>query len=225
MNAVIYCSCTGHCKAVAQKLSARLGYTLTDYTEATDNYSAAVIVFPVHCQSFPPFLKSFFQNVKAECAALIAIYGGARAGNAVYEAKKLIKAPVIAAAYLPSGHSYLNDGFIPDELPEAFIAKICDPSPVYIPRRKKTPFAAFLPSLRSRAVIKILRNGKCVRCNKCGDGCPTGGIINGKTNLKCVRCLKCVASCPRGALEIKKTRVLCRYLEKAKQDETVLYIN
>ncbi len=224
MNAVIYYSCTGHSKAVAENLAARLGFTLTEYTAATDDYSTAVIVFPVHCQSYPAILKKFFKELKAENVALIATYGMANAGNAVYEAAKLVSGKIAAAAYVPVGHSYLYDNYTLDELPQELIDKIKNPAPVKLPRRAKTPFAGFMPSLRSRIILKIKRTDKCVECNICGNECTVSAIKCGKTNSKCVRCLKCVSSCPHGALEIKKARILARYLEKNVHKETILFI-
>lgn len=223
MNTVIYCSCTGHSKAVAENLAARLGYTLADYTAATENYSTAVIVFPVHCQSYPAYMKEFFKELKAENVALIATYGMANAGNAIFEAAKLIPGRIVAAAYVPVGHSYLNDDYVPDELPNELIDKIKKCASVAIPRRRKTPFAGFMPSVRSRLILKIKRTEKCVGCNICGGECPVGAIKCGKINRKCVRCLKCVASCPHGALEIKKARILARYLKKANRKEIIIY--
>lgn len=223
MNTVIYCSCTGHSKAVAENLAARLAYSLSEYTAATDNYSTAVIVFPVHCQSYPVYLKKFFKELKAENVALIATYGMANAGNAIFEAAKLVSGKVVAAAYIPVGHSYLIDNYVPEELPQELIDIIENPAPVVIPRRRKTPFAGVVPSLRSRIILKIKRTEKCVGCNICGSVCPMGAILKGRTNAKCVRCLKCVASCPHGALEIKKARILARYLKKANRKEIIIY--
>ena len=225
----MYFSCTGHGKAVAEILSARLGFMLKELNlRAQDGipdggYSTAVVVFPVHCQSYPAVLKKFFKELKAERVALIAVYGKADAGNAVFEAAKLISGKVVAAAYIPVGHSYLNDGYTPAELPEKLIEKILNPRPVAVPKRRKTPFAGFLPSLRSRLLVRIKRTEKCVNCNKCGENCPMGAIKNGRINAKCARCLKCVANCPEGALKVKKARILTRYLEKANRNEIILY--
>ncbi|MCM1439417.1 MAG: 4Fe-4S binding protein [Roseburia sp.] len=230
MNSVIYYSCTGHGKKIAEAVADRLKTVPRELTRDNlddilcEKFDAAIIIFPVHCQSYPAFLKKFFKGLNARTVSLIAVYGGADAGNAVYEAAKLIRATVNAAAYVPAGHSYLNDGYVPDGLPEALLEKLTNPAPVKIPKRRKTPFAGFLPSLRSRLIIKIRRNDTCVNCNTCGNNCPVGGIINGKTNRKCVRCLRCAEICPRGALEVKKTRVLCRYLKKTKHSETFLYV-
>lgn len=230
MNAVIYFSCTGHSKAVAENLAARLKFGLAELTPQTQkdilalDYPTAVVVFPVHCQSYPKYLKKFFKKLNTENIALIAVYGKADAGNALFEAAKLISGKVIAAAFIPSGHSYLNDGYVPEELPQELIDKILKPSSVTVPKRRKTPFAGFFPSVRSRILVKIKRREKCVSCGICAAQCAMGAIKNGKTNAKCVRCLKCVAVCPEGALSITKTRILTRYLNKAKCNDTILYL-
>lgn len=230
MNAVIYFSCTGHAKAVAKIAAEKLGFELTELDLKTQNeilardYSTAVIVFPVHCQSYPEFMKNFFRRIKSERIALIAVYGGADAGNALFEAAKLISATIVAAAYIPVGHSYLGDGLVPEELPRELLDKICTPAAVTVKSRGKTPFAGFLPSLRSRILVKIKRTEKCVGCNICGNECPMGAIERGRTNAKCVRCLKCVASCPEGALEVKKAKILTRYLNKTHNADLILYL-
>lgn len=230
MNAVFYFSCTGHCKALAEILSARLDFELFEIDRQSQSellargYSAAVIVFPVHCQSYPKFLKKFFKELNAERVALIAAYGMANAGNALFEAAELVSGKLVAAAYIPVGHGYLNDGYTPSEFPQELLEKICEPSTVTVPRRRKTPFAGFLPSLRSRMLVKITRSESCIGCNKCGEVCPTGAVECGKINHKCVRCLKCVTNCPEGALTFKKAKILSRYLDKANCRETILYL-
>lgn len=230
MNAVIYFSCTGNSKKIAQAIAAKTGFESLELTRRTYDgilsgaYGTAAIVFPVHCQSYPKFLKRFFKNLNAVNVALIATYGKAHAGNAVYEAAKLISGEIIAAAYIPAGHSYLNAEADPDSLPEALTEKILLPSPVVVPKRKKTPFAGFLPSVRSRLTVKIYRTKACINCNACGEACPCGAITFGKVNSKCVRCLKCVKACPHGALKFEKSRILSRYLKKTHFEETILII-
>lgn len=222
MNAVIYFSCSGQSKAVAENLAERLDFTLSDTYGAQGNFETAVVVFPVHCQSYPKILKPFFKSLNAERVALIATYGRANCGNAVYEAAKLIKGEIIAAGYLPEKHSYCDGGktvFAPDEL----IKKISNPTPVTIPKRGKTPFAGLFPEARSRAIIKIKRSEKCVNCGICGGLCPKGAIENGVISSQCIRCLRCVYGCPEGALQVKKSRILKRYLDKPRQDEIIIY--
>lgn len=236
MNAVIYFSCTGNSRKVAQNIAEKTGFKLIELTKLnydvilSGGYGTAAVVFPVHCQSYPKFLKRFFKNLKAENVALIATYGKAHAGNAVYEAAKLVSGKITAAAYIAVGHSYLNAeadaDCVPEaeSVPDALTEKILSPSPVLVPKRRKTPFAGFLPSLRSRITVKIYKTQACVNCNTCGKICPLGAIECGKTNSKCVRCLKCVTACPHGALKFKKSRILSRYLKKTHFDETILYL-
>lgn len=230
MNAVIYFSCTGNSKKIAQAITAKTGFESLELTRRTYDgilsgaYGTAAIVFPVHCQSYPKFLKRFFKNLNAVNVALIATYGKAHAGNAVYEAAKLISGEIIAAAYIPAGHSYLNAEADGENVPEALTEKILSPSPVVVPKRKKTPFAGVLPSVRSRLTVKIYRTKACINCNACGEACPYGAITFGKVNSKCVRCLKCVKACPHGALKFKRSRILSRYLKKTHFEETILII-
>lgn len=230
MNAVIYFSCTGRSKAVATRLAEKTGYGLIELTRDTQSeildgkYENAAIVFPVHCQSYPKQMKAFFENLQAESVALVATYGSANAGNALYEAAKLLKKNPIAAAYVPCNHSYLQKDIAVSELPQEFIDKILCPSEINLPKRRKTPFAGFLPALRSRAIIKIKRTARCTDCGDCNAVCPTSAINCGVPNNKCIRCLKCVKNCPQGALEIKKSRVLERYLSSTHREELIIYI-
>lgn len=230
MNAVIYFSCTGRSKAVALKLAEKTGFDLIELTPETlakilnCEYENAAIVFPVHCQSFPKPMRKFFKNFHAENVTLVATYGSANAGNALYEAAKLLKKKPVAAAYVPCNHSYLYSEVEVSGLPQEFTDKIFAPSAVHIPKRRKTPFAGFLPSLRSRAIIKIKRSGKCVNCGECNGVCPTSAMNCGRINSSCIRCLKCVYNCPHKALEIKKSRVLESYLKSTHCDETIIYI-
>ena len=230
MNAVIYFSCTGNSRKVAQNIAEKTGFKLIELTKfnydviLSGDYGTAAVVFPVHCQSYPKFLKRFFKNLTAENVALIATYGKVHAGNAVYEAAKLVSGKITAAAYIPAGHSYLKTEADNQSVPDALTEKIFSPSLVLVPKRRKTPFAGFLPSLRSRITVKIYKTQACVNCNTCGKVCPSGAIECGKTNSKCVRCLKCVKTCPHNALKFKKSRILSRYLKKMHFEETILYL-
>ena len=224
MNAVVYFSCSGQSKEVAENLAERLGYKLYETQNAEEEiFENVAIVFPVHCQSFPAPLKNFFIKLKAEHVTLIATYGRAHCGNALHEAAKLIKSEIVAAAYLPAKHTYCAAGTT-TVVPEEVIAKMLKPAPVQIPKLRKTPFAGFLPNFRSRLIVKIKRTEKCVNCGICGGLCPVKAIGNGKINSKCMRCLKCVDSCPHGALIVKKSSILRRYLKKPRFDKTVIYV-
>lgn len=231
MNAVIYFSCTGACERIARGLADRLNFPLTELNAdskakiLSGKYGDAVIVFPVHCQTYPTFMKDFFKRLNCERVSLVAAYGRVNAGNALYEAAKKLHSTVIAAAYIPAEHSYIKDGYISPAVPDEFIEKIFSRKPAEpLPKRRKTPFAGLFPSARSRAIIKLRRTGDCDGCGICESVCPMRAIKNGKPDGKCVRCLKCVAHCPRGALQIKKSRILTRYLKSAVKEDVILYL-
>ncbi|MDE7162704.1 MAG: hypothetical protein K2O44_01320 [Clostridia bacterium] len=230
MDAVIYYSCTGNGKKVAKEIAGKTAFEIFELTDGTQdeilslNFNTAVIVFPIHCQSYPAFMRPFFKRLNAGRVALVATYGRIDAGNAVYEAAKLLKAPVVAALYLPARHSYLQENYQTPEVPQSFFEKLGSDTPAKITKRRKTPFAGCLPSLRSRAIIKIKRSAACTGCNLCKENCTVKAVDCGKTNARCVRCLKCVYNCPQGALTAKKSRTLSRYLKRAKHDEIIIYI-
>lgn len=226
MNAVLYFSCSGQSKAAATYLADKLGFCVCDIlTCAERNFENAAIVFPVHCQSYPPVLKRYFKELNAKFITLIATYGKASTGNAIYEAAKLFKNKVVAAAYIPAKHTYDFAGCggaltVPDEV----IQKVKSPSYIKIPGRSKNFFAGFLPAARSRAAIKIKKTADCVSCNTCGTSCPVGAMRCGKPSEKCVRCLKCVYLCPHDALYTKKSRLLKAYLKRARFDRVIIYV-
>lgn len=223
MNAVIYFSCSGQSKAVAEDLAERLGFAIAEYPVEEREFENAVIVFPVHAQTYPAAMKKFFETLEAQHVTLIATYGRVRYGNALYEAAKLIKGEIVAAAYLPANHTYYEKGETV-LAPQEIINKIKAPNPVTIPKLKKTPFAGFMPRLRSRLSVKLKRNENCVSCGICGGLCPIGAIKNGKTNLKCTRCLKCAYGCPHGGLSVRISPILNLYLRKTEYGETVIYV-
>ncbi len=224
MNAVIYFSCSGQSKAVAERLSAQLEFPLLDMqTLNAAVYENAVVVFPVHCQGLPVPVKKFLKTLNSRYITLIATYGRESAGNAIYEAYKICK-NVIAAAYLPANHTYLNTDFEIPSAPKEVIEKIHTPSYVKIPRRHKTLFAGIAPAFRSRKILKIKKTDACVLCNACADVCPMGAVSFGKINNKCIRCLKCVRSCPHNALKIRQSRILKKYLSKPRFDKVIFYV-
>ena len=224
MNAVIYFSCSGQSKTVAEDLAARLGCNLYETRNTNGKiFDSVAVVFPVHCQSYPVPLRNFFKSLDAKRVTIIATYGRANCGNALYEAAKLIKGEIIAGAYLPAKHTYCEAGETVS-VPEEIIRKMNAPSPVRIPKLRKTPFAGLLPSARSRLIIKIKKTKKCVNCGICAGQCPMGAIKNGKTSSKCIRCLKCVSNCPQGALVVKKSFILRQYLSKPRFEKTLIYV-
>ena len=226
MNAVLYFSCSSQSKCVAYDLAKRLGWELYETKNAQSHYENVAVVFPVHCQSYPAPLKSFFKNLCADNVALIATYGMAHHGNAIYEATKLLKCTVTAAAYLPEKHTYSDSGdtvFVPEQLVKILRESKKGDACANIPKLRKTPFAAIFPAARSRAIIKIKMNGNCTKCNTCGNVCPVNAIAFGKPSSKCIRCLKCVYECPQNALYTKKSTALRIYLKKPRFDKILIY--
>lgn len=227
MNAVLYFSCSGQSKAVAEDLARKLSWKLIETSNAQDSFESVAVVFPVHCQSYPAPLKDFFKTLNAKSVTLIATYGRAHCGNAVYEAAKLINGKIIAASYIPAKHTYCESGdtvFVPEEVVEKIRISNGETPPVKLPKLAKAPFAGLFPSARSRAIIKIRKGENCTGCNTCAAVCPVKAIECGKTSRKCMRCLKCVYSCPSGALNIKKSAVLRRYLKKPRYEKVIVYI-
>ena len=223
MNVVIYFSCSGQSKAVAERLGKKLNFEVIEYTFSQNGYENAVLVFPVHCQGAPLPFKKFLKNFKAKYITYIALYGRMSAGNAIYEAYK-IAGNAVAGAYLPAAHTYGGVKTDPPDIPEEIIKKISAPAYISLPRRLKAPFAGLFPSARSRAIIKIKKNEKCASCGVCENLCPAGAIKNGEINSRCIRCLKCVSVCPHNALTVKKSFILKRYLRKPRFTETLIYI-
>ena len=229
LRAVLYFSATGESKKLAKQLAARLGWVCFDLFKLYGDvkrleFGQVAVVFPVYSQGVPGFLKPILRQLTAEYAAIIATYGRMGAGNAVYEAARLTGAKICAAAYIPARHSYIeNDDFEMPALPEELVEAILQPNEIALPKRRKVPFAGFLPDMRSRLAVKILRTEKCNGCGICGGVCPVNAINNGKINKRCMRCLKCVRACPQGALEVKYSRILKRYLKKKPTDEIILY--
>ena len=227
MNAVLYFSCSGQSKAVAEDLARKLEWELIETDMAQRRFESVAVVFPIHCQSYPAPLKDFFKTLNAECVALIATYGRAHCGNAVFEAAKLINGKITAAAYLPAKHTYCESGdtvFVPEEVVEKIRISYSETPSVKLPKIATTPFAGLFPSARSRAIIKIRKGENCTGCNTCATVCPVKAIERGKPSRRCIRCLKCVYSCPSGALNIKKSAVLKKYLKKPRCEKIIVYI-
>ena len=219
MNVVYYFSGSGNTKEVATHIAQELDFPLEEISENTpDRTETAVVVFPVYCQNIPKPVKRFLETLECEKIALIATYGRISHGNVLKECEKIVKAKIVAAAYVPCNHSYLdvNDGFDKASF-KPLITKIKQSNAmdcVKIPKARKNVFAKFMPSLRSRIGVKIIKTDSCTDCGKCGEICPANAIKNGITNKNCIRCLKCVTYCTNNALSFKLSRVLSDYLKR-----------
>ena len=225
MNAVVYYSNTDECKRIATYLAERLNYELVNITGAESEYQRAVLVFPVHCQNVPKAVADFLERLTASDLSVIAVYGKMCHGNVLYEIQKKYHHKIIAAAYVPAKHTYIDESrFCDFDRLYPIIEKVANPSTVTIPKSYKNPFANVFMGLRSRMGVKIIRGGGCSNCGVCQEICPEQAIVNGKPNRKCIRCLRCVASCPPKALTFKTAPFMTAYLKKKKQDELIIYV-
>ena len=227
MNAVVFYSNTGQSKASATYFANQLGYPLADMEiKCAEYYQNLVLVFPVHCQNIPDIVKSFLKNISVENLTVVATYGKMCCGNVLYEIQKNYQKNIVAGAYIPTKHSYIDndDAFCDlDEL-KPIVEKVKEPSYIQLPRLYKNPLADIFPKLRSRIGLAIQKSENCNGCNLCAERCSFGAIKSGTTNRKCIRCLKCVESCPRQALKIKLGMPLKLYLRKKKSNKIIIYV-
>lgn len=225
----IYCfSGSGHSLAAANELSEILNCGVTEIGyefEYSPDEDTAVVVFPVYCQNIPKIVKKFLRKLTAEHIVLIATYGRISYGNVLHEAQKLVRGKVIAGAYIPTGHTFLDGDCSFDKdflLPIA--ERIRQPQGVNIPRSKKDFLAFLFPDLRSRIGVNLTKNKHCTNCGICENLCPTGAMKKNKINSKCIRCLRCASNCPQKALQYKNSRILNKYLKRHYKDEYILYL-
>lgn len=226
MNAVIYYSNTGQSRAIAAYVADKTGYKLIDIYEVNRlKFDNLVIVFPVHSQLIPDAVAEFLKKAIVKNLTAIATYGRMCHGNVLSELQKRYGMNVVAAAYVPTKHTYLNNKRFDewDKL-SPLIEKIKAPSPVKLPRLYKNPFAWVFPKARARAGVKILKTAACTGCGACEKACPIGAINAGVTNKKCIRCLRCVAVCPKKALFFERTFFMRLYLNKKPVDKTIVYV-
>lgn len=230
MNAVLYYSNAGECKRIAEYLADKTGYEIGDILSVTeDSYDRIIVVFPVYCQNVPRIVGGFLSRISCQYLTLIAAYGKMSYGNVLYEIQREHRHRIIAAAYVPTKHSYVDEErFEEFDKLDLIADKLNDvrkhPTTVQIPKSSKNPFANFAPAWRSRQGVKIVRGEQCNGCGTCNSICPLNAINCGKTNNKCIRCMKCVVNCPNKALTLKLSQAMRAYLSKRKRDELVIYI-
>lgn len=225
-NAVVYYSNTNQSKRIAQYFADKIGYQLWDiFQVATSNFDNLVLVFPVHCQSLPDTVKEFLAQAEIANLTLVATYGRMCRGNALYEAQKLYPLNIVAGAYVPTRHSYLQDKeFDEFDKLEPITQKVLSPSPIRIPMSYKNPLSNLFKLKRSQLGVKIKKTDGCDGCGLCTRICKYNAVTDGVTNHNCIRCLKCVCSCPKGALKFSLALPMRAYLKKKKQDELIIYI-
>ena len=146
-------------------------------------------------------------------------------GNILCDTKKMLQAKIVAAAIVPSKHTYIvNDTkFAEFNKLDILINSFNNDKEIIIKKTKKSMWASFFPRFRHHISVKIIKTNKCMECGICSNECEyiSNGIIN---NHQCIRCLKCVYNCPYKALEFKLSRIMKRYLKKKKTNDLIIYI-
>ena len=226
MNAVVFYSNTGQSEKIANYFAKMLCYPILEITKAVgDNYENLVLIFPVHCQNIPDVVKGFLKELKAKYLTVIATYGKMCCGNVLYEIQNRYSLSVVAGAYVPCKHTYLDndDEFCDFYRFSPIIEKIKSPCEIKIPKLYKNPLSNLFPTLRSRIGIKIYKNSDCNNCGVCSELCGLNAIEQGVPNGKCIRCLKCVRNCPSNALSFSARLPMKAYLSKKRMDRIIVY--
>ena len=223
----IYCfSATGRTLEIAREFERRLGCGIEMISRDTEACPCelSIVIFPTYCQNLPDPVRNFLPKMRSKRAVLIATYGKMAHGRVLLDAKELINSKVIAAAYIPIGHSYLGEptGLDPDII-EPIFEKIDSETEASIPPHRKNPLADIAPAARSRTGVKLKRSDACTSCGVCTAACPMGAIENGLADRRCIRCLRCVSICPEGALSFSLNAFMKLYLSKSRKNELKIY--
>lgn len=226
MNGIIYYSNTGQSKYIAEYFAKKLQYPLLDILELREyHYENVLLVFPVHCQNIPQRVKALLERLEVRYLTIVATYGKMWHGNALWEIQKRYGHTLVAGAYVPTKHTYLEErGFDEFDRLDILLQKIRHPKAIRVPRSFKNPCSNIFKGLRSRIGVKMIRTVECDGCGICESSCPCQAISKGKTNHRCIRCLRCVAGCPKAALQFRCRLPMKLYLQKRKTDKLVIYV-
>lgn len=226
----IYCfSGTGHSRAVAKLFADSLKTEITEITQEMKisciESEISIVVFPIYNGNIPKPVKLILPKINSKYFVLIATYGRMSTGNVLQESSKLVKGKVIAAAYVPTGHTYLNEPAEFDaEILQTILKRISHPKEIIIKKERKGVLPRFFPNLRSRLGVKIHRTDDCNKCNLCVKNCPVKAITEKNISQKCIRCLRCVKNCPENALNVSFNPLLKKYLKNKKCTKSKIYI-
>lgn len=236
MNGIIFYSNTNQGKNIAEYFAKKTGWEQYDLNcpkqaqaLATIQFERAVLIFPVYSQNIPIVVKTALKNLTSRYLTAIATHGKMCHGRVLYELQKHYdRGELIAAAYAPMKHSYLQEATeIPLTPLDGIIQKTLSekPTPIAVGKTYKNPFANFAKDLRSRMCVKMHINPSiCAHCGKCERDCLFSGIKSGKVTHRCIRCLKCVTNCPTGALSYQNRAILRLYLKKSPLTEWGIYL-
>ncbi len=109
----------------------------------------AVVIFPVYCQNIPAVVRDFFSASWTPSTWSSSPHTAKIShGNVLWEAFKIIRGRVIAAAYVPMGHTYLDSSTQFDAQPlQPIFARIQHPRAATLTRESKHPLASFFSFL------------------------------------------------------------------------------
>ncbi len=226
MNAVVYFSCTGQSRRVASYFATRLGWTLYDMEMVQKReYEQLITVFPVHCQCIPDVVRHFLKTITCRQLIVIATYGRMWHGNVLWEIQQSYPHRIIAAAYVPTKHSYLDgEPFEAYERLESMLHKLTQPSEITLERLFRNPLAMVAPRIRSQLGVKLIKTDACTQCGACAKHCPTGAMHDGAPDRRCIRCLRCVTICEQQAMRFVLRLPMRWYLRKTPCEDVTVYV-
>ena len=219
---IVYFSQTGNTEKVAYALHDRLqaaGYTVTplmyedvaDFPEALEGIDLLGVGFPTFFGYPPQFIEQFLRGlkkVKGTGAFVFTTYGGATAGDSLYEAAAALEKKgyaVLGGLKLEGSDSYpqgrelgINAGR-PDEgdlgvaggFVDAILAakkagrsldpeRLASPTPFFAGYHGK-PHAALVKKMRREIEGKVVfKDELCLFCETCKKSCPTRSIATGE---------------------------------------------
>ena len=221
-STIVYFSQTGNTEKVAYALYERLqgeGYTVTplmhedaaDFPEALEGIEILGVGFPTFFGYPPKFFSDFLKGlkkVKGTSAFVFTTYGGATAGDSLYDAASVLAKKgyrilgglkIEGSDDYPQGRELKVNAGRPDERDlrtvDEFVDKIlaakaaghsldpeklASPTPFFAAYHGK-PHAALVKKMRKDIEGKILFNQEqCLFCETCKKSCPTRSINTGE---------------------------------------------
>lgn len=235
MKQVVCFSASGNSLKIAQYLAQHLQWPLVDITayqgrpEVSETVlDVVVIVFPIYGQTLNPVCWQYLKSIQARYFCLLFTYGKMNPGNVLKTASKHLHGSLMAAALIPTNHTYLEVGEFQDypQL-QPLLAKLNrhDFNPITVPALGQNPLRWVFPKLRSHYNVAMKVDlKKCLQCGICQSLCPMDAIQPPNINSSCLRCLRCYHHCPTQAITIRYRLGLRLYLKKKQHDQFYLYL-